>query len=155
MPIGVFADKLFDLTNREGGAIAEQWHKSVSTNPRTPAFRSLPKDELVRQAAALYKNLKQMYFSEKAFDEVAQYLERSRYVEDLLARRVPLAEIIYSLILMRRYIWLHADTQTIFFDTSYDVQQQTDSINRTVLVFDYIIYLAIQRYEKLTSPGKK
>lgn len=150
MPLGVFADKLLDISSREAGDIAEQWFKAVSASPRTPAFHSLPKDMLVRQASTLYKNLKAMYFAERPYDEVVHFLESIRFTEDLFSKGVPLAELVYALILMRRNIWLHAETQVIFYNTAYDIHQQTESINRTVLIFDYIIFLVVEKYEEIS-----
>jgi hypothetical protein len=151
MSISIIADKLMDLCFRSSGEIAEHWYKSVSTSPRTPAFHALPKDLLIRQASTFFKNMKTMYFAENAVDEVHQLLDKMGYVEALIAKDVPLAEIIYALILMRRHIWLYADTQCIFSDTPMDIFQQSESINRVVLVFDYIVFLVVQKYENKRS----
>jgi hypothetical protein len=147
MPIGIIADKLLDLCHRSAGEIAEHWYKTVSVNPRTPAFHILPKELLVHQAVTFYKNMKAMYFAKSAYDEVALFLENSQYSEDMYTKGVPLSEIIYALTMMRRHIWLYAETQALFFDTPQDIFQQSESINRVVLVFDYIIFLVVQKYE--------
>jgi hypothetical protein len=147
MSISIVADKLMDLCYRSSDEIAEHWYNSVSTSPRTPAFHSLPKDLLVRQSSTFYKNMKNMYFAENAVDEVLLFLNKIGYVEAMMDKSIPLAEITYALILMRRHIWLYADTQCIFSDTPMDIFQQSESINRVVLVFDYIIFLVVQKYE--------
>jgi hypothetical protein len=147
MSISIIADKLLDLCYRSSEPIAENWYNSVSTGPRTPAFHSLPKDFLVQQASAFYKNMKAMYFAENAFNEVNLFLDKLGFVEAMNVKKVPLSEIIYALILMRRHIWLYADTQCIFSGTPVDIFHQGESINRVVLVFDYVIFLVTQKYE--------
>ncbi len=140
-------DKLLELTELRAGEIAERWYKSVSTNPRTPSYRSLPKEKSVLRATSLYKNLKQMYFSDNPYQEVLQFLEGRGYVESLQADGIPLHEAIYALVMMRRHIWLYAELQALF-TTPMDMYQATEGINRTLLLFDYAAYIIAQKYQK-------
>jgi len=155
----VMADKLLDLSQNHGKTIAEQWYKAVTTNPRTSSFRKVPKDKLIAQAEAFFANLKQLYFSENPYREVQQFLERVGYVEYTYSLHIPLHENIYALIMMRRHIWLYAETQAMF-NTSLDMWQAVESINRTLLLFDYTICILAQKYaekepEILVTPAKR
>jgi len=142
-------DKLLDLCEQRAEEIAVRWFKAVVGNPKTPSYCFFPREKCLRQAVSLYKNLKPMFFAENAYQAVLQFLERASYVEDVHAAGIPLAEAIYALILLRRQIWLYADIQALF-NTPLDMYQATESINRTLLLFDYAIYIVTSKYQELT-----
>ena len=143
------ADKLLDLAEYRANEIAEHWYKSISKNPKTPSYHSLPKETCVLQAVAFYKNLKHLYFSNNPQREVLQLLEKTRFVEEIYAKGTLLPEAIYALIMMRRHIWLYAELQALFI-TSADMYQAIESVNRTILIFDYIIYAVTQKYYEVS-----
>jgi len=141
----VFADKLLDLSKGHAGTIAEQWYNAISTNAKTPSFRTVPRQKPIAFAVHLLDNLKKIYFTENPYEEIQDYIEHSRYFTDILNAKVPLAENIYSLVLLRRQIWLYADTQAMF-NTALDMYQAIESINRTILLFDYMIFILTGKY---------
>ena len=145
------ADRLLDLCEYRAEEIARRWYKDVCTNTRTPSYHSLSEQESTLQAVSLYKNLKRMYFAENHYQEVWQFLERTRFVELIYGEGIPLHEAIYALILMRRHIWLFAEFQAVFSTTAIDMYQSVESINRTVLLFDYAIYILTQRYQEISK----
>jgi len=147
MPGRHLADTLLDLSHRNGKTIAEQWYKAVSTNPRTPSFQKLPEDDLVSRAEYIFKNLKQLYFADDPFQEIQQFLKDWDYIKFTLSFNVPLHENIYAIILMRRHIWLYADNQALF-NTTVDMYQALESINRTILLFDYATYIMARKYDE-------
>ena len=71
-----------------------------------------------------------------------------QYAEAIYAKDVPLPEAIYALIIMRRHIWLYAELQAMF-NTAVEMQQAIESINRTLLLFDYAIHIVAQKYHKM------
>jgi hypothetical protein len=142
-------DKLLDLSRKHSSEIAELWHKAVITNPRTASYYSLNKETLVLQAASLYRNLKELFFSENPYSEVENFLASIRYAEYAYEHRVPLSEAVYALILMRRHIWLHAETQSMLYNSPLEMYQTLESVNRTILLFDYAIYIVTQRYDEM------
>ncbi len=148
MTYKAFTDKLLDLCEYRAEEIAKRWWKAVSENSRTTSYQSLPAEECLQQATFIYKNLKRLFFSGSPYQEVQQFLEKMRYIEDIYAGGIPLHEAIYALIIMRRHIWLYADLQATFF-TASDAYQGIESINRTLLLFDYAMYLVSQKYHEM------
>ena len=57
-------------------------------------------------------------------------------------------EAVYALILMRRHIWLYAEFQATFI-SAVEQKQAVESLLRTILTFDYIMYFVTQKYEEL------
>ena len=145
----VFACKLLDMAYRNYETMAKQWHKTVCTNPKTKTLGALPSEFLIHWASSIYRHLKPIYLSNQAYDEVLSYLMQSHYIDDLIAYNVPLPEAVYGVTLLRREIWLYAQSQAVFFDNPIDIHQQTESINRTLLLFDYFTYILVLKYSSL------
>jgi len=146
----VIVDKLLELSEKHAEEIATQWYISMMENRRMLAYHHLPKKLCLDATTFFYKNLKAMYFSKDPYKEVERLLSQSQYVEDVYKHGIPLHEILYAQILMRRQIWVFADFQALF-NTCVDLHQTAETINRTILLFDYIIYLVTQRYEQLLA----
>jgi|PlaIllAssembly_1097288.scaffolds.fasta_scaffold631754_1 hypothetical protein len=144
------ADRLMDLCIQNAEQIAEQWYKSLVANPRTPKFVSSPKESCVRHATFLYKNLRRMYFADSPFEEVARVMDATGYAEEQYARHIPLPEATYALVLMRRHVWLYAESSAIL-NTALDIYSTLQSINRILLLFDYAIYIIAEKYEKMSK----
>jgi len=87
-----------------------------------------------------------MFASEKVTEDVQTYF--LNYAAESYALGIPMAEAIYALILMRRHIWLYADFQMIF-SFGIDQQQALDTLNRTILLFDYATYDVTREYQRL------
>jgi hypothetical protein len=143
-------DKLMDMCDRHAPEIAELWYKSLSTNPRTVTCLAVPKERCIKHAVEIYKGIADMYFADDCFKAVEQTLDISGLVDTFFARGVPLEDVQYALILLRRHIWLYADAQMIFNPSVMDMSLAVDSINRILLVFDYASYFVARTYRELT-----
>jgi len=51
---------------------------------------------------------------------------------------------------MRRHLWLYAEFQGTFV-TALEKQQAVESLNRTILMFDYVSYQVIEKYQELIT----
>jgi hypothetical protein len=142
------ADRLMQFCSHYYRQISEQWYKSLSTSAKTPAFRSMPYETCTRHAGYIYQNLEKLYFAEDPEKAVAHLVETSKFVEDHLAYHIPLEQTVYSIILLRRHIWLYAESQALYNGVE-DMMQMVENINRVVLVFDYIIFTVTKKYPLL------
>jgi hypothetical protein len=142
----VFATRLIDITELKAPEIAEQWYTDVKKNPRTPFYHKLSEDEAIPQATDFYRHFRSLFMAEKPYEMAQQVF--SRYAVDRFAEGVPLPEAIYALTLMRRHIWLYAEFQAIFTST-IERQVVVESLNRTILMFDYATHVITQKYQEL------
>jgi hypothetical protein len=140
------ADKLLDFCEFRAEEIAGRWYRDISTSDRTPSYHSRSREKCLRPAVVFLKNLRQMYFAKNPYQEVLRFIERKWLTEDPCSEGVPLHEAVYTLILLRRNIWLYAESQAAF-STVVDMYQAIESINRTILLFDYAIYIVAQKHE--------
>lgn len=147
------ADKLMQFSYSHSDKIAEQWYKALSTNTRTQAYNAMHKDACIRHAECIYKNLEKLYFAENPESAVLHLLDVDGFVEDHYARSIPLEQVIYAIILLRRHLWLYAEIQALY-DGVEDLMQMVENINRVLLVFDYLIFVVSSKYRLMPAQGR-
>lgn len=138
--------KLLDLMADKAEAMASQWAKDVVKNPKTPYYHGSDQDQIIPQAIEFYQKLSRVYTDKDPFTAIQKFI--GKFAEARFKEKVPLHEALYSIILMRRHIWLYAEFQAIFM-TIVEQHQAMDSQTRTILMFDYITYAFTQKYWEL------
>jgi len=141
-----FATKLVDLTQKNTEEITRQWAKDVKTNQRTYTYHDAPEDKIILQAKDFYLNFQEMFFHEAPYEQAEEIFEK--YADDRYKEGIPLHEAMYALILMRRHMWLYAEFQSLF-NAEVEHRQAVESLSRTILMFDYIMYIIARKYWKL------
>jgi len=141
-----YATKLIDLTERHAEKIARQWARDVKTNVRTPSYRNIADEKIVHQATEFYHQFREMFFNDEPYQQAEKFFEG--YAEQRYREGIPLHEAVYALILMRRHIWLYAELQAIFI-TAVEHRQAVESLSRTILMFDYAMYIITRKYREL------
>lgn len=138
-----FTAKLVDLTQKNADTIARQWAKDVRTNIKTYSYHNTSEEEIIHQAKYFYKNFQLMFFNESPYEQAREIFEN--YAEERYKEGIPLHEALYALILMRRHMWLYAEFQSMF-NVEIQHQQAIGSLSRTILMFDYIIYVVARKF---------
>jgi len=141
-----YAAKLIDLIESKSQNIARQWADDVMQHPRTPSFHGLAKSVVIEQGVDFYKLFRRMSMAENPYEEAKTF--SWKYAEKIYDEKIPLREALYALMLMRRNLWLYAEFQGMFF-TALEKQQAVESLNRTILLFDYVSYQVAEKYEEL------
>jgi len=147
-------DRLMDMCDRNAEQMAELWYKALSTNPKTTTCHLMSREGCLRHATEFYKNLDKMFFAEDCYQAVAHILDIDGFAEDFYSRRIPLEEVIYALILLRRYIWVFAESQAVYNYETTDMYDALNSINRILLIFDYAAYIVTRKYQEFTGKLK-
>jgi hypothetical protein len=138
-----FTAKLVDLTQKNADTIARQWAKDIKTNAKTYAYHNASEEEIILQAKYFYNNFQLMFFNESPYEQAKEIFEK--YAEERYKEGIPLHEALYALILMRRHMWLYAEFQSIF-NVEVEHHQAVGSLSRTILMFDYIIYVVARKF---------
>jgi hypothetical protein len=143
-----YADKLLNFTEQHATEIGQQWAKALQSSAKTRAYRKVREFKLVNQGELFFKNMKKLFFDQNVYDVVTAYF--TKYAEDQFYENIPLDEAVYSLIMLRRQMWLFAEF-SVLFSSSLDQYQAAESINRTVLVTDYGMMAIIKKYAEMTK----
>jgi hypothetical protein len=141
-----YAAKLIDLIESKAENIAKQWATDVMKHDRTPSYHSLSKDMVIEQGTDFYRLFRRMSLAENPYEEAKTF--SWKYAEELYRKKIPLQEATYALMLMRRNLWLYAEFQGAFI-TVLEKTQAVESLNRTILLFDYVSYQVIEKYQEL------
>jgi len=154
MGAGLATDRLMKMCEKHAEKIAESWYQALIKNDRTRSFSRVPKESVQRHVIAIYKSVPKLYFAKNAYDEVKHFLDVEGLVEDLYARGIPLEDLLYALVLARRYIWLIAESESLFELNANDLYEAMTSTNRMLLIFDYLSYISAHRYRELSEAKK-
>jgi hypothetical protein len=141
-----YADKLLNFAEQHATDISKEWVKSLLKNTRTTSYRKVREFKLINEGELFFKNLKKLYFERDAYDIVSAYF--SKWAEDQFYENIPLDEVVYALIMLRRQLWLYAEFNNLF-TSALDQHQAADSINHTVLLTDYATIAIIKKYQEL------
>lgn len=141
-----YAVKYVELGERHAEKIARRWALDVQNNTHTKKYKELPENEIMLQSVKFYQNFSTMFVDEKIKAKALEYFRT--YAQESFAMGIPMDEAVYALILLRRHIWLYAEFQTIF-SLGIEQRQALDTLNRTILLFDYATYEVTQEYQKL------
>lgn len=142
----LYTTKLIELIEKGRQDLARQWCDDVTKNPRTKSFLAYTDKELIDIATEIYGSFHELFFSDNLKETTKKIF--GRYAEDRYKKGIPPHEAIYALILMRRRIWFFAEFKTVFI-SALEHYQKEESLNHTILVFDYAVYAIIEKYEKL------
>ena len=145
-----FTAKLVDLTQKNADTIARQWAKDVKTNAKTYTYHEASEDKIILQAKYFYNNFQMMFFHESPYEQAKEIFEK--YAEERYREGIPLHEALYALILMRRHMWLYAEFQAMF-NAEVEHRQAVGSLSRTILMFDYIMYVVARKFWKINETG--
>ncbi|MBN1470620.1 MAG: hypothetical protein JW925_02495 [Syntrophaceae bacterium] len=143
-----FIAKLVDLTQENADTIANQWAKDVKTNAKTASYHDASEQKIIRQAKEFYNDFQMMFFNESPYEQAKEVFEK--YAEERYKEGMPLHEALYALILMRRHMWLYAEFQALF-NEEVEHRQSIESLSRTMLMFDYIIYVVTRKFWKMVK----
>ena len=143
-----YAAKLIDLIEIKAENIARQWATDVMKHNRTPSYSSLPLDRVIERGVEFYRLFRQMSLADIPYEAAKTF--SLKYAEDCYREKIPLHEAVYALILLRRNLWLYAEFQGVFV-TALEKQQAVESLNRTILMYDYVSYQVIEKYQELIN----
>lgn len=138
--------KLIELTEQHAEAIAQQWYNNIKNNPKTPFYHTMPETKAKQQAMNFYSKFGKLFLSDSPFEEAHSIF--ARYAEDCYGAHIPLPQVIYAMTLMRRHMWLYAEFQSVFM-TAVEHHHAAESLNRTILMFDYATYVIVLQYDEL------
>lgn len=140
------ATKMIETIEYKAREIAEQWYKNVKINPKTPVFHDMPEDEAMDMALNFYSNYRKLFNTDNPFEEA--HVLFSKYAVQCYNKHIPLPQAVYSLILMRRHMWLVAEYEAVF-ETAVDQRHALENQSRMILMFDYAEYVVILTYDEL------
>jgi hypothetical protein len=121
----------------------------VRSNPRTPSYHHLPREELHKRAYDVYRNLGR-WLGDKAEERIADSfggLGRLRREEG-----IPLSEVAYALLLTKHHLHRYMRSAGLV-DSALDLYQEKELNLLVEQFFDRAIYHTVRGYEGAASAG--
>ncbi|MBN1382274.1 MAG: hypothetical protein JXA41_11405 [Deltaproteobacteria bacterium] len=141
-----FAAKMIELAEKNADKIAKQWAKDVMTNTKTYSYHSASEEQIMSEAVRFYHQFRSIFFDEDPYGQAEEIFEK--YADEKYNEGIPLHETMYATVLMRRHIWLYAEFQSMFV-SEVEHRKAIEGLTRTILMFDYIMYVIARKYWKL------
>jgi hypothetical protein len=122
--------------------------RDLQSNPRTPAYHTLPPDELRRRIYDVYHNFGRWLGDKTETPVEATYgaLGRTRRAEG-----VPLSEVVYALILVKQHLRSYVLSAGLV-GSAVDLYQEEELSLLTERFFDRAVYYAVRGYETAPTP---
>jgi hypothetical protein len=147
----MISQSMVELIEKNADALAKQWLKDVRTNVNTPFYHTFQEEYLFERARKTYKNLGHWLNVTTPKQETAKFYRKIG--QERFREGFPLPELLYSIILYRRHLWLfilHAG----FFDSAYELLGALELNNRIILFFDRAMHNAAIGYEESRKEKK-
>jgi len=97
----MLAARLIRLIEDHAEALTREVLQDLATNPRTPSFGKVPRDELQSRTSSLFRNLGTWIGDPKDDAVRAEYEEWGRR---RLRQGIPVSEIVFALLLVKRHL---------------------------------------------------
>lgn len=137
-------DKLIQVIENRADQIARTWYRDLVDSTYTPSIKNLTEEEGLRIATDVYRNLG--YWLEPSSHEEIE-VTYDRFGHSLYHRGFRMEEVVMTLVLIKRYLWLHLLEEGLM-TTNLEVYQALDLNNKVVLYFDRGIYFALLGYKE-------
>jgi len=140
----VLAGKLVKIIETRADEIAMTWYREIKNSYYLPGFSHLTEDQALRMATNVYRKLSYWLLPESDH-EVKQSYEQ--FGASMYHKGFRLEEVIMTLILIKRYLWLHLLEEGVM-TTNLEIYQALDLNNKVVLYFDRAIYFGLIGYRE-------
>jgi hypothetical protein len=138
------SDQMVHWIEKHADELAKLWLRDVCACERTPKLCALERGALYESAFNVYNELSKWISRDTTREEIARHylaFGRQRRRDGL-----PLSEVIESMVLMRRRLWLKVLSEGLI-DTALELRKAMELNNRIVLFFDRAMYYAAVGYE--------
>jgi hypothetical protein len=138
----LISDKLVELVEKQSEAIIKRWIAHLKIDPTTVSYQKNI-EYLGGKAQQILKHLGRWVSYDTSKEEVGK-----SYAEDgiqLFKMQVPLCEAIRAMYLLRRTLWLHVETESVF-NSALQLHQMKELNDRVILFFDRAEYYVIRGY---------
>lgn len=137
MPV---SKRLINLIEKDARDLAEGWLEDIKTRIKTPSYHTFDEKELFNCAYEVYNHLGKWISWETTKEIITKkYISHGELRRE---QKFELAEVVQSLILMRRHLWQKVLDDGLL-DTILDIHQALELNRQVVRYFDRAIYFTI------------
>ena len=141
----LISDKLVELVEKNTEEILKRWTTRLVADSKTSSFSKDNLEYIENEAKFVLKNLGKWVSFDTAKEDVGKkYAEHGM---EYFRRQIPLCEVVRSLFVLRRTLWLFVLNESAF-DSAFQLNQMRELSDRVILFFDRTKYYAIRGYQE-------
>ena len=144
-------EKLVEVIEQNSDNIALTWYREAKESVYMPNLKNLKQEEALSIAQNVYSKLSHWLQPSRKEEIEAGY---ERYGEMCYSKGFRMEEVVQSLVLIKRHLWLHLLERGIM-TTNIEVYQALDVNNKVVLYFDRAIYFGLIGFKNARAADLK
>ncbi len=141
----MLSDRIIHIIEHQADRLEDQWAQMVRSHPATPSYHRLDDEELESSVREVYHNLG-LYLESthdaERLSELFLRIGRERRVQG-----IPLHELVFAIILVRRNLWNFIEEEGICLST-LEFHQMEHFLHRVMNFFDKTLYFVVVGYEE-------
>jgi len=138
----VLTGMLVEIIESDSDSIAKTWYRDVKDSHYTPSIGEISEEDALKMATDVYKKLGYWLLRTHGHEVKETY---HRFGEQLYWKHFRMEEVVMTLVLIKRYLWLHL-LEGGLMTTRLNLYQALELNNKVVLYFDRAIYFAMIGY---------
>lgn len=146
----VLTGMLVEIIESDSDKIAKTWYREVKDSSYTPSINRISEEDALKLATDVYRKLGYWLMRTHGHEVKENY---HRFGEQLYWKHFRMEEVVMTLVLIKRYLWLHL-LEGGLMTTRLNLYQALELNNKVVLYFDRAIYFAIIGYKAARSKDR-
>jgi hypothetical protein len=137
-------NRLFQIVESHSQELAVNLARKLRTSERTPGYRALPEEDLVKLALQVYENLSDWLLTKTVSDIELQY---SQLGERRAKEGIPLSQLIWALLMSKEELWNLLQHERLA-DRILELYGEREFARMLDNFFDQALYFGARGYEQ-------
>ena len=137
-------NRLFQIVESHSQELSVNLARKLRTSERTPGYRALPEEDLVKLAMQVYENLTDWLLTKTISDIELQY---SQLGERRATEGIPLSQLIWALLMSKEELWNLLQHERLG-DRILELYGEREFARMLDNFFDQALYFGARGYER-------
>jgi len=140
----MIGNRLFQIVESHSQELAVNLARKLRTSERTPGYRAIPEEDLVKLALQVYENLSDWLLTKTVSDIELQY---SQLGERRAKEGIPLSQLIWALLMSKEELWSLLQHERLA-DRILELYGEREFARMLDNFFDQALYFGARGYEQ-------
>ena len=137
-------NRLFQVVESHSNELSINLARKLRTSERTPGYRAIPEEDLVKLGLQVYANLTDWLLTKTTSDIELQY---SQLGDQRAKQGIPLSQLIWALLMSKEQLWGLLQHEH-FADRIFELYGEREFALMLDKFFDQALYFATRGYEQ-------
>jgi hypothetical protein len=137
-------NRLFQVVESHSNELSVNLARKLRTSERTPGYRAIPEEDLVKLGLQVYANLTDWLLTKTTSDIELQY---SQLGDQRAKQGIPLSQLIWALLMSKEQLWGLLQHEH-FADRIFELYGEREFALMLDKFYDQALYFAARGYEQ-------